>query len=87
MSIALSDETQKLIESQMQTVGIQSPDKLVQMALQTLGETLAEPFEELDKSTQDAIEEGQRQYERGEYVPASEVFDLLYKKYSAMRNK
>lgn len=73
MPISLSIETQKLIEERMKETGLDSADELVQVALQTLHQVQGEDFDQLDVETQEAIEEGLAQAERGEIRPWEEV--------------
>ena len=71
--VSLSTETQKLIEERMRETGVNSPDELVQVALQTLRQVAAEDFDQLDADTQAAIDEGLAQADRGQTRPWAEV--------------
>jgi len=77
MTISLSPETQRLLEREMQEAGVDTPDELVRVALQTLHQVRGENFEDLDPATQAAIEEGLSQADRGETRPWSEVREGL----------
>jgi predicted transcriptional regulator len=73
----LSPETQRLLERGMQEAGVDTPDELVRVALQTLHQVRGEDFEDLDPATQAALEEGLSQADRGETRPWSEVREKL----------
>src|SRR3954463_4382628 len=77
MAIALSEETQKLIEQRMKESGVDTADELVRVALQTLDQVRGEDFEDLDAETRAAIEEGLAQADRGEGRPWAEVREEL----------
>jgi predicted transcriptional regulator len=77
MTISLSPETQRLLEREMQEAGVDTPDELVRVALQTLHQVRGEDFEDLDAATQAAIEEGLSQADRGETRPWQEVREEL----------
>lgn len=69
MAIVLSEETQKLIEQGMKESGLDTPDELVRLALQTMRQVRGQDFEDLDEETRRAIEEGLAQADRGEGKP------------------
>ena len=77
MSITLSDETQKLIETRMKETGVETADELVRLALRTLEQAQGEDFEDLDPNTQAAIQEGIAEADRGESRPWAEVREEL----------
>ena len=68
MSIILSAETQRLIEDRVKETGV-SADELVRVALQTLDQTEAADYDELDEETRASIEQGQAEIDRGEGIP------------------
>lgn len=81
MAILLTPESEKLIEQRMKETGAASPDELVRLAVQTLGQIQGVAFEDLDQETQAAIDEGEAQYERGEGIPLDQAFAQLRRKY------
>ena len=81
MPVSLSPETQRLIEERMKRAGFTNADDLVRVALDTLDQMRAEPFEELDPETRAAIDEAEAQYARGEGRPLDEAFAQLRRKH------
>jgi Arc/MetJ-type ribon-helix-helix transcriptional regulator len=77
MNIALSPETQRLLEAQMKKRHFASPDEAVQFALRTLESTSPIDYEDLDEQTRAAIDEAEAQYQRGEGRPWEEVREEL----------
>ncbi len=63
MNIALSPQTQKLLEEKLNSGGYRSADDVVHAALEALNELEAHG---LDKETLDAIDRAEDQIERGE---------------------
>jgi Arc/MetJ-type ribon-helix-helix transcriptional regulator len=76
VNIALSQETQKLIEDRMRRDGYSSADDLVRAALEVLDQP-----ETLDSETLEAIDRAEGQIERGEFRHWKEVSVELRKKY------
>lgn len=81
MTISLSTETQRLLEQEMQAAGVDTPDELVRVALQTLHQVRGEDFEDLDAATQAALEVGLSQADRGETRPWKEVREELRRRF------
>jgi predicted transcriptional regulator len=81
MDIALSPQTQKLLEAQMKKHGYSSPDETVRIALERLDRDEAEYLEDLDQDTQAAIAEGLAQADRGEGRPWEEVREELRQRF------
>ncbi|HSI34317.1 MAG: hypothetical protein ACAI43_22135 [Phycisphaerae bacterium] len=81
MAITLSQETQRLIEDRMRQTGIDTPDELVRIALDTLSGREGPTIEELDPQTQAAIEEGLAEADRGELQSWPEVRDELRRRF------
>jgi predicted transcriptional regulator len=81
MAILLTAETEKLVEQRMKETGASSPDELVRVAVQTLGQIQGVAIEDLDQETQAAIGEGEAQYDRGEGIPLDQAFAQLRHKY------
>ena len=77
MGIALTPETQKLIEEKLRKGGYSTADDMVRAALEMLDDYDAE----LDNLTLDAIDRAEAQYERGEGMPADEAFAQLRRKH------
>ena len=77
MAISLTPETQRLIEQRMEQSGVDSPDELIRLALQTLDESRSEDYDSLDADTRAAIEEAEAQFERGEAMPWEQVREAL----------
>ena len=73
MAIALSADTQRLIEEQLRATGVGTADELVRVALQTLRQVRGEDFDALDADTRAAVEEGLAQADRGEGRPWEDV--------------
>jgi hypothetical protein len=73
MTIVLSAETKKLLETQMKKHGYATPEEAVRIALEKLDEEKGEVIEDLDSELRAAIEEGLAQADRGEGRPWSEV--------------
>lgn len=73
MTIALSAETQRLIEERMKQTGVSTPDELIKVALQTLDQVTGVDIDELDSETRAAIEEGLLQANRRETLSWDEV--------------
>lgn len=81
MGISLSPETQKLIEDRMRETGVSSADELIRFALETLEQTKAEDFEDLDPAVQAAIDEAESEYQQGGGIALDEAFSRLRQKY------
>jgi Arc/MetJ-type ribon-helix-helix transcriptional regulator len=77
MGIALTPETQKLIEERMLRGGYSTADDMVRVALEMLDQYDAE----LDDATLDAIDRAEAQYQRGEGIPADQAFAELRRKH------
>lgn len=81
MSISLKPETQQRIEQRMKQTGIETPDDLVQLALDALDQVEGESIEELPAEVQAAIERAEAQSARGEGLPADQAFEKLRRKH------
>jgi Arc/MetJ-type ribon-helix-helix transcriptional regulator len=81
MTIALSPESQKLVESQLREGNFSSAEKAVQFALEAMDQVRGDDIEELDGETQAAIERAFAQSARGEGRPWEEVRRELTIKY------
>ena len=77
MSFALKPDTQRLIVERMKQTGIDSPDELVRVALQTLDQVRGEDYDTLDAQTRAAIEAAEAQFARGEGRPWEDVREEL----------
>ena len=77
MGISLNSETQRLIEERMKQSGLDSPDELVRLALQTLDQASGDDYDSLDAETRAAIEQAEGQYQRGEAIPWEQVREEL----------
>ena len=77
MTITLSPETQKLLEEQMKTGQFSDADEVLRLALQTLSQTEAGDYDDLDADTRAAIEESEAQLARGEGIPWEDVREEL----------
>jgi len=77
MNLTLSPQTQQLLEEQMRKCRCDNPDDLVRVALLTLDGLKGEDYDDLDATTRAAIEDGEAQFQRGEYRPWEEVREEL----------
>ena len=77
MTIDLSRETQKLLDTRLKKGGYSDPDALVRFALEMLEEAEGDPFEDFDQATQAAIKRAEAQSARGEGRPWREVKEEL----------
>lgn len=78
MTITLDDETQKLLEQQMREGGFKSAGEVVRAALESLSREQIPP---MDEETQQAIDRGMDEYERGETLDGDHAIAELRKKY------
>ena len=81
MTITLSPETQKLLEEQMKTGQFSDADEVLRLALQTLSQTEAGDYDDLDADTRAAIEESEAQLARGEGSTWEDVREELRAKF------
>jgi len=81
MTISLTPETQKLLDSQMKKGNFSTPDDAVRLALVTLDQVRGENIEDLDTETQEALGRAFAQSARGEGRPWEEVRRELTAKY------
>jgi Arc/MetJ-type ribon-helix-helix transcriptional regulator len=81
MTITLGPEAQRLVEEKMKQGGFASPDELVVFALQNLQEVQGCDYEDLDEETRAAIERGEAQFERGEWMTVEEARERLMRKH------
>jgi putative addiction module CopG family antidote len=78
MNIALSPETQKLLEEKLKSGEYRSPDEVVHAALEVLNEFEAHV---LDGDTLDAIDRAEDQIERGEVHDWKDVREQVRAKF------
>lgn len=86
MNVAISSETQKLLEERMKEGDYASADEVIRAALEALeGEDIedleGEDIEDLDPETQAAIERAEAEADRGEGIPLDEAFARLRQKH------
>jgi putative addiction module CopG family antidote len=81
MNIALSPQTQKLLDEQLNKGGYSSADDVLRVALETLNQVQGEDYEDLDEETRAAIERAEAQYARGGGIPLDQAFAKLRRKY------
>ena len=80
-TVTLSDETQMLLDAQMQRGGFTTADEALRVALEMMFETRGEDYEDLDEETRAAIEEAEAQHQQGLSRPWDEVRAELQAKY------
>ena len=81
MSIQFKPETEQLIREWMARTGIESPDLLIQLALQSFDGVLDVPYEDLDPDLRRDIEVAEAEYQRGGGIPVDEAFAMFRKKH------
>lgn len=81
MTISLTKKTQKLLDKQMKTGLFANADDIVRLALQTLEQIEEGDYSDLDQETRDAIEQGEVEFQRGEFRPWSKVRAKLKKRF------
>ncbi|MDB5322232.1 MAG: hypothetical protein JWN40_3863 [Phycisphaerales bacterium] len=81
MNIAISPQTQKLLDEQLKRGGYSSADDVLRVALETLNEVQGEDYEDLDEETRAAIERAEAQYAKGGGIPVDQAFAELRRKH------
>jgi hypothetical protein len=85
MAIALSPETQLIIETKMKELGYANSDEFLQMAVCQYDPAETLYYEDLDEETRAAIELGQRQIDEGLGIPWEEAKARLEARFAKYR--